>query len=569
MKTPITATIKKPLDFHRQIDELYREYDYILGQKNNNDNLSLIEIVKRIVNYYEGIINYLPGNVYWFDKNCIGLGANKNVLDQLNLSSVAEYRGMDYEEIGRRARFGKETAFFKQQSLEVISSGEAKLNIQEPAVPDETGKPIFFLSSRVPLYDHDKNIIGVAGISIDITELRQTQQELKKAKEIAEQASQAKSEFIANMSHDIKTPLAGIIGLAELLSYRLQGDEHAMASVLLHSGRQLLTFIESCLQIFKLETNNIHFTQAFDLRTLLMEIKDLFEPSLLTKQLSFTIKIETDCSLQIIGSRESVFQILSNLISNAVKFTEKGGITIVVKKISLQNDQPHASLLSFSVIDTGIGIPQDKQYSIFEKFTRLTPSYKGIYEGHGIGLYIVDKLVKAMNGNIAVVSEEQRGSTFTITIPVEYASQEMISHKSNAGESVNQEQEPAPQFPLKILIVEDHPIAQLSQSTLLSSMGHTVTLASNGEDAIKLFSPGAFDLIFMDVGLPGIQGDTASKLIREKEKDGSHTPIIALTAHLSDEMGKSIKVMGVDLICKKPLSREKVYQLIKEIVDKK
>lgn len=549
--------------FCEQIDELFDHYDHIIG-KQRNDNLTLLEIVKQISNYYEDIIYYLPGHVYWFNQDCIAVGANKNVLDQLQLSSIDEFKGMSYEDIRQRGGWGiEETEFFKKQSLEILRLGQASINIEEPSIPNLYGNPTFFLSSRVPLFDNHKNIIGLVGISIDITKLRHTQDELRIAKEIAEQSSRLKSEFVTNMSHDLKTPLAGIISLSELLTERLQGEEQEIAKTLMLSGKQLLNLLEDCLQIFKLEANNVLLNEEkFNLTVLLEEVKQTFSSIILAKKLKMSILIDENCPALLIGNRTELYRILSNLVSNAVKFTDTGFITIQAKPLAnLVHENQNQTIIQFKIIDTGIGIPDEWKHAIFEQFTRITPSYKGIYEGHGIGLYIVNKFVKAMGGTIKIESKESEGSTFIVTLPFKYESHIVTDEKSSAVSTL----ETPKNLSLRILIVEDNPVAQLMQSKLLSSMGHQITLASSGEEAVDLFSPGIFDLIFMDLGLPGMQGDAVSHIIRQKEASHStHTPIIALTAHISDEMKRKPADMSVDLICSKPLSREKAKQLIQQ-----
>jgi signal transduction histidine kinase len=449
----------------------------------------------------------------------------------------------------------------------VYESGK-EISIEE-TYTREQGE-IIYLTSKSPIRNDDGDIIGLMGVALDITEIKRMERELKLAKEQAEAASRGKSEFIANMSHDIKTPLSGMVGLSELLRDRLLGKDQSIIQNIFVSGKQLLSFFENCLQIFKFENfegNDIYFKEEFDIADMLEEIKELFDSAVLMKKLSLTVEIDPACPLNLLGSKAGLFRVLINLVSNAIKFTAAGAIFIKVKTLEkIDSEDEDEVLLEFRVEDTGIGIPQEQQHVIFEQFTRLTPSYKGIYEGHGIGLYIVDKFVKAMRGYIKVESEAQKGSAFIITIPFIKVTPNTDVASSNKKQN---DIVPMPCSCLNILFVEDHPIAQLTQGMLLLSMGHRITLAASGEEALTLFSAESFDLIFMDMGLPGIQGDVTSQQIRiiEKEKGIASIPIIALTAHISEEMDQKIQERGIDVICSKPLSREKALRLIQQVMN--
>lgn len=552
------------------IDALMHQYQHILGDQ-DREHISSDKIVEHIVSYYEDIISCMPGNVYWLDKNCIGIGCNKNVLDMFGFTSLDEFKGLNFENMGKVGDWTPEAiAAFKRDTMEVVKTGIPKLNIEEPPIPHHDGRMIYFLTSRVPLFDHTGNVIGVVGISFDITELKTTQAALKQAKEQAEAISLAKSEFVANMSHDVKTPLSGIIGLAELLTFQLKDKQNIeFANTLLNSGRQLLHFFDNCLEVFNLESGDMDIeTEPFNLKMLLESIRELFQPAIKTKGLAFNIVYDNELPHDLIGHRAGIYRILLNLIGNAVKFTHAGSIVIHVDL-----EKPLADnkiLIRFRVVDTGIGIPKNKQKIIFERFTRLTPSYKGIYDGSGIGLYIVQRFLNAIHGSIEVESEEGHGSTFTLHIPVELTQTQKQSEPSymqtaipaqsqNNAEKIMQATERA----VKILLVEDNLTAQLMQSSLLTSMNCQVEVADCGEKALEVFEPGKYDLIFMDIGLPGMQGDAVAKILRKMEH-GSPTriPIIALTAHINENMNKHYLASGMDMIFHKPLFREQAKQLL-------
>lgn len=540
------------------IEALSQKYEHIIGEQVDFPPKKMIE---NIISYYEDIINSLPGNVYWLDRNCITVGCNKNVLDMFGFSSIDQFKGLNFEEMGKAGRWTDEaTQSFKHDTLEVVRTGTPKLNVEEPPIPHSDGRTIHFLSSRVPLFDLQRNVIGIVGISIDISELKNTQAALKKAKEQAEAASLAKSEFVANMSHDVKTPLSGIIGISELLTYRLQNNEERdFAQTILVSGRQLLNFFDNCLEVFKLENNGVALaSESFSLKNLIKEIYELFNPAIKTKGLLFTLHYPNHIPDNFIGSRSGIYRILLNLVGNAVKFTHHGSISI---RIDLEENSSKTPV-KITIEDTGIGITKDKQKIIFERFTRLIPSYKGIYEGSGIGLYIVQKFLDAMQGEIHINSDEGKGSQFIVTVPLQIL-QDENKNLPNYTQFIKSHDYPISSVPVKILLVEDNLTTQWMQSSLLSSINCQVDVVNSGEKALEIFTPGKYDLIFMDIGLPGMQGDVVSKHIRKIEEDsGYHVPIIALTAHIAEDSSKHFLNAGMEDILSKPISREQAKQII-------
>jgi len=558
------------IEWNRLIQTWSKQYQYIFG-KNNKEEIAPELLVGNIVHYYEDVINCMPGNVYWLDENGMAIGCNKNVLDMFGLQSVTEFAGLSFEKMGKIGGWTTEaTEAFKNDTLAVIQSGIPKLNIEEPPIPHKDGRIIYFLTSRVPLFNRTGNVIGMVGISIDITELKNTQAALKKAKEQAETASQAKSAFLANMSHDIKTPLSGVIGISEILTHRLHGENQEFTQTLLSSSRQLLNFFNNCLEIFKMDHAEVTLiTERFNLQEVLHEIKELFQPAISAKKLMLNIFFDDATPTHFIGSRAAIYRILLNLVGNAVKFTTMGSISIQIKSTPISSEK---HVVSFVIEDTGIGIPKDKQAFIFEQFARITPSYKGSYEGSGIGLYIVQKFLAAIGGEIFVESEEKKGSRFTITLPLQAP---LVTENSTEKEmllqnlSFSREKNPADkkskhkQCSPKVLLIEDDVVSQLVGSTLLSTMQCHVDVASSGENALELFDPGKYDLILMDMGLPDFSGDAVAKSIRQAEKNSPYrVPIIALTAHLSDETHQQCLSSGMDGALSKPLSYEKAEKII-------
>lgn len=497
------------------------------------------------------IIALIPGNVFWKDKNGQFLGCNNNVAQILKLSSPRDVIGKYNHEL-----FDLNLAKLADKTDQEVFDTGKEIYIEELGL-NANGEHAIYLTKKIPFMD-DEKVAGLIGVSLDITDRKKMEEDLKVAKERAEIASQQKSEFVANMSHDIKTPLAGIIGIAELLTYRLNRKELEFAKTLLSSSRQLLNFFDNCLEVFKLDySNTILDTEYFDLQELIHEIYSLYQPAALAKHLDFHIEYPVRIPQMFIGNRTSIYRILLNLVGNAIKFTEAGFVKVIV---DLEQSSQDNHKLILIVEDSGIGIPKNKQDIIFERFTRLTPSYKGKYDGNGIGLYIVDKSIKLLSGSITLTSDEGSGSKFTVCLPIELPESSKIVpiKQSTASTTLKFKSGREP----KILLVEDNNVVQKIQCSLLNPIGCHIDAIDSGEKALELFEPGKYDLIFMDIGLPGIQGDIATKFIRKMESGtGTRTPIIALTAHSTEESSKLYLSSGIDDIITKPLSYDQAIRV--------
>ncbi len=400
-------------------EKLLEKYQYILGNYVSNKSLTIESIVANIVKYYESIINCMPGNVYWLDKSGIALGCNANVLTMFGLRSLEEFKGLSFEDMGRIGQWTKQAEqSFKNDSLEVVKTGHAKLNIEEPPIPHNDGRLIHFLTSRVPLYDQTGNISGIVGISIDITDLKNAQASLKEAKEQAETANQLKTEFIRNMEHDIRTPFAGIWSLAHMLCEQEDDPgKQGLLRVIANSAKTLLDYCNSILDFSKLEAGNSPLLEKkFNLPQLVDEATSIELPAIKAKQLQFQLEYDSTLPKVLIGDPYRLKRILINLLSNAIKFTNEGYIKLRVKL--LKNITPRRSVIIRLIIeDSGIGMEKEKQNLIYEKFVRLTSSNQGMYRGLGLGLKVVKQFMDEMGGDIELDSVVNRGTMFMCTLP--------------------------------------------------------------------------------------------------------------------------------------------------------
>jgi len=382
------------------------------------------------------------------------------------------------------------------------------------------------------------------------------------AQKKAEAANLAKTEFLANMSHELRTPMNGIIGMAEmLLDSNLDEDQLENTKTLHGSSENLLSILNDILDISKIEAGELEIeTVPFDLSTATQQIAQLFLPLATDRGLTLEIEAADDVPSAIIGDLGRVQQVLRNLVSNALKFTEEGNITIVMKTTRSSANRT----LYLAVEDTGVGIPKDKLDTIFEKFTQADASVTRKFGGTGLGLAITQQLVDLMGGEIGVDSLEGEGSTFWFTIPLEIASKDDVLvnlYDERAGQGdINLP------LDLKILAVDDHPVNQIFAKKLLKKIGFTdIDLAEDGRQALDMVAANEYDIVLMDCQMPEIDGYKATTMLRGREEaTGVRLPVIALTANaMVGDREKCLKA-GMDDYLSKPIRAEKLIAMIKK-----
>lgn len=498
--------------------------------------------------YLTNILSYLPAHLYWFDTNSIVLGCNDSQAKTFGLKKGSELIGKTIFEVGEQMGWNPDTAeIIRANDVEVMSQRQPS-TIEETMMLDDELKT--YVSHKHPLLDEKGNVIGVMGVSIDVTPVKESEKALRKAKEQLEATDRAKSEFIMNMSHDIKTPLSSIISLLSQLE--IQEPDPIKKEKITHSlqsGRQLLSMFKDILRLVKVESGEQTILRIpFEPHDLLQEVQELMTVNALDKHLTLSMDYSSQIPDELLGDPLRLKRVLLNLISNAIKFTEQGGISIKIRVLAQDSKQVQ---IEIQVKDTGIGIPKEKHAAIFERFTRLTSAYEGKYEGTGVGLYIVHRFVEEMGGEIQVKSQVGKGTCFTVTLPFLIPQNENQKTKKVEKKRLKLDSRAI----YSVLLVEDNPTAQLAARGILKEqLQFDVDTAGTGKEAIKLATRNAYDLILMDIGLPDMDGFTITRTIRDTSDLNRKTPIIGLTAHIDPEEKAKIKASGLTDLVEKPLT---------------
>lgn len=400
------------------------------------------------------------------------------------------------------------------------------------------------------------------GIVRDNTEQKLAEDRLRAARDEAESASRAKSDFLAVMSHEIRTPLHGIMATSSLLQRtELDPKQRRYADTIQQSCDALLEIVNNILDLSRIESGAVVVKQTkFDPSDLLESIEALWEPRVREKGLEYFTKITSDVPRTVTGDADRMREILNNLVSNAVRFTDNGYVAI---KLGVNNPPKGGKaghvVLRFEVSDTGIGIDPEGQARLFGRFEQADTSLTRRHGGAGLGLAICRELTRLLGGEIGVVSAPGSGSRFWFTIPCLAG---RVTVPNRRRRSLRKRTDPPSPAPMTVLVAEDNPENQIIIRDILDAGGHHVDVVANGREAVRAAQPGKYDLILMDVRMPVMDGFEATRKIRAKLNGNRHVSIVALTAHAMQGVREKCLAAGMDDYISKPFTIDQINEAL-------
>ena len=502
------------------------------------------------------IISHIPGNVYWKNADNVYMGCNLNLARILGLSHPEEI-------IGKRAE-----DFLDLADAEAINDADEKvikhdeeLQFEEDGYNNK-GEVARYLSSKIPLRDATGKVVGLLGLSFDITERKKIEQELINAKQKAEIASEAKSQFLAVVNHELRTPLTGIVGLVGLLEQQTHQLAHPDIENLIKNlkdcSQYMLNLINDVLDFSRYESGK------YKIKLRPVALSELFQDmqqvlSALSKEKALHLDFNFADNLPTVQTDPRMLkQILINISYNAIKFTDKGSVSF---KVSVQDSIDGYTALEVIIQDSGKGMPQEKLQAIFEPFFQLDDPYQrqSSRSGTGLGLAIVKRLAKFLNLTINVESELNVGTRFTL--------RGIFAISEKLAIPAPKAQQQLPLNHAAVLLVEDDLIIQQVHGEMLKNLGFSVSVASNGKEALMLYEKQQFAILIIDIGLPDITGFELIQQLRiQMQLSKVMTPILALTGYTELKEKIACRQAGANEVAAKPIDIIKLKEILSRLI---
>jgi signal transduction histidine kinase/AmiR/NasT family two-component response regulator len=529
------------------------------------------------------LLNILPTGVWIGNEDCSQITGNGAAYKMMGLNpgiNVSVTNPQPEVPVGMRIFVnGEEVPPEDAPMQQVARTGKPSYNFEhELLFPDGTRKSIY--GSAAPLFDQQGRVRKVIGAYADFTDRKRLEEALLRAKEAAEAANRSKDEFLANVSHEIRTPFGAILGMTELvLDTPLTDDQRQCLETVKSAADSLLGLVDDLLDFERIEAGKLELAPAdFALRPMMADALRAQTVQARGKGLELVWKVEPDAPDALVGDAGRLRQVLLNLVGNAIKFTRHGEVAVRVGVAECPVPDEEA-VLRFAVRDTGIGIPPDGRERIFRAFEQADSSTTREYGGTGLGLTIATRLVGLMGGTIAVESEPGKGSTFSFTARFgrpPHRPEQVVARRSDAPHVAAA---PGPAVtPLRILVAEDSEFNVRHLQRLLGKKGHHVRLANNGREALALLGIEGrgsgiegplvpdIDVLLLDMHMPELDGFQVVRAIRERERAaGGHLSVIALTARSRPEDREKCLAAGMDDFLTKPIRAAELFATIERV----
>ena len=455
-----------------------------------------------------------------------------------------------------------------QAALDRAAAQEPPISVEFRVVfPD--GQTRYILGRAIGLRNREGRAVTLVGANVDITDQKRVEETLQQARDAAVASSQAKSDFLANMSHEIRTPMNGVMGMSALaLDLATDPVQREYLSLVRSSGESLMGVINEILDFSKIEAGHMHIEMSdIAVRCWLDEVVRPLELRAREKGLAFVVETASDLPTVLRSDALRLRQIVNNLVGNAIKFTAQGQVTLRLHMAGHGGQGPLT--LGLDVIDTGIGIAPEKQLLIFEPFSQADGSITRQFGGTGLGLSICHRLCGLLGGSIGVESTVGRGTIFRVRLPVtavplSSGQTQPPEHKPMSAPTPAASSTDSAGCSLRILLAEDHPVNQKVAQIMLTKSGHVVEVAGDGAQAVEAARRGGFDLILMDINLPGIDGLEATRQIRIAGASKT-AAIVGITAQILAQHRSGMEPAGMDRLISKPITLNQLAQCLDEM----
>jgi len=519
---------------------------------------SVINQMQTRLSHYKDVVSNSEELISEFDSYGNLVFANNAFLNTTN-RKFEENKTIHFDDLIPKWHLSSQQEFFRSQQLEKIRETQSEIPIL-----GNDGKIVWIEQRNKMLFDQVGNLIKTTCIGRDITHQKNTEKTLIEAKEAAIKSSLVKAQFLSSMSHEIRTPMNAVIGLIYLmLQEDPRPDQKAHLETLKFSAENLLELINDILDFSKIEAGKIEINAIdFSLEEIIKNINHGFGTRAAEKGIGLSLNYDERLPSMLIGDPLRLSQIMNNLINNAIKFTDEGGVDITIKMKEERNSEVD---IFFSVEDSGIGIPSDKLKTIFEDFSQVDNA--NLRQGTGLGLSITKELLKLQNSNIEVKSNFGEGSVFyfTLTFKKSYIKEKLENSLLHNNTIISKNNSLTG---MKILLVEDNKINQKVTKKFLTKWGVDTTIADNGQIALDFVQMNEYDLVLMDMQMPVMNGIEATKSIRDLGGEYEKLPIIALTASAVLDMKRTAIKAGLNGFITKPFTPDILYAKISQCYEK-